>query len=63
MAKCSNCGANVDGMKFCAECGTRVPQDKECPACKARMPIAAKFCSECGYDFSSADSGSAKKEN
>ena len=63
MAKCSNCGANVDGMKFCAECGTRVPQDKECPACKARMPIAAKFCSECGYDFSSADSGSVKKEN
>lgn len=63
MAKCSNCGANIDGMKFCAECGTRVPQDKECPACNARMPIAAKFCSECGYNFSSTDSGSAKKEN
>ena len=63
MAKCSNCGANVDGMKFCAECGTRVPQDKECPACKARMPIAAKFCSECGHSFSNTDSGSAEKEN
>ena len=22
MVKCSNCGANIDGMKFCAECGT-----------------------------------------
>ena len=63
MAKCSNCGANVDGMKFCAECGTRVPQDKECPSCNTRMPIAAKFCSECGYNFSSTDSGSAEKEN
>lgn len=55
MVKCSNCGANIDGMKFCSECGTRVPQDKECPACKARMPIAAKFCSECGYNFSNTD--------
>ena len=63
MAKCSNCGASVDGMKFCAECGTRVPLDKECPACNARMPIAAKFCSECGHSFSNTDSGSAKKEN
>ena len=63
MAKCSNCGASVDGMKFCAECGTRVPQDKECPSCNARMPIAAKFCSECGYNFSSTDSGSAEEEN
>ena len=62
MAKCSNCGASVDGMKFCAECGTRVPQDKECPACNARMPIAAKFCSECGYNFSSADNGPIEKD-
>ena len=62
MAKCSNCGASVDDMKFCAECGTRVPQDKECPACKARMPIAAKFCSECGYNFSSTDNGPIEKD-
>lgn len=61
MAKCSNCGASIDGMKFCSECGTRVPQDKECPSCNARMPIAVKFCSECGYNFSSSDSGSTKK--
>ena len=31
-------------------------------ACKARMPIAAKFCSECGYNFSSTDNGPIEKD-
>ena len=49
MAKCSNCGAELDsGAKFCIECGTKVPQVKLCVQCQMELPINAKFCSECG---------------
>lgn len=49
MAKCSNCGVELEpGMKFCVECGTPVPQTKTCPKCSAELPLKMKFCPECG---------------
>ena len=56
MAKCPNCGIEVEiGAKFCMECGQPIPQMKECPACHAQCPLTAKFCVECGYNFNAGD--------
>ena len=61
MAKCSNCGAELNvGAKFCEECGTPVPQTKTCPKCGAQLKPEAKFCSECGYSFAAKSAPSAK---
>lgn len=49
MAKCANCGTELEeGAKFCLECGTPVPQTKKCIKCGFELPLAAKFCPECG---------------
>ena len=61
MAKCSNCGAELNaGVKFCEECGTPVPQTKTCPKCGAELKPEAKFCGECGYSFAAKSAPSAK---
>lgn len=52
VAKCSNCGAALDGGRFCAECGFDVASThKSCPGCGTLCTRAARFCTDCGHGF------------
>lgn len=47
MAKCSNCGAELQpNQKFCVECGAKV--DLLCAKCGAKLELKYKFCVNCG---------------
>ena len=51
-AKCSNCGAALDGGRFCAECGFDLASThKSCPGCGTLCVRAARFCPDCGHGF------------
>ena len=47
-AKCSNCGAAINGSKFCPECGRKI---NPCPECGSDMPEGAAACPQCGYEL------------
>lgn len=49
MAKCANCGAELQpNARFCVECGEKVADKKFCPQCGMELSEDAKFCSACG---------------
>ena len=48
MAKCENCGKELnEGVDFCNECGTSV-QKERCVQCGTELPVGAAFCPKCG---------------
>jgi len=48
--RCTQCNAEVTGLKFCGDCGLKVPPPgpPPCSNCQAVMAPNAKFCGECG---------------
>lgn len=47
IAKCSNCGSEINNAKFCPECGKKI---NPCPECGSDIPEGAASCPECGYE-------------
>lgn len=60
MHKCQNCGKEYEG-NFCPDCGTKCEEDKTCPDCGATCSGSAKFCNNCGYNFTEKNSNRRKK--
>jgi len=48
--KCPKCQfENKEDANFCLECGERL--EIKCSQCGRTLPIGAKFCDKCGYNF------------
>ena len=48
--KCQKCQSEIrEGAAYCLECGERLLVT--CPLCRKRLPLAAKFCDDCGANI------------